>query len=298
MLTFDEHGHHKPTYKHAKPHQTTGPYQLTRGHSTQSAGSAGNRSVEDLANETSPDDATLMLQAQGQRLTKSETASPSPASGPVSNTSLPPLDLSAVQSWGSSSFSNGPNDMFGGIGDFDQPIVSAGLGATIDWGQYGLDFSSKDLDTFAPSSYSQAPSFGGYEQPSTLPSGEVSEVEDLGHSAADEFDTMGPFSRANTASTGFGFNPSQEDLVSLNNNDFNFNKLDKELNDGNKFYESAAALVANNPLTGVLATQEMQSGYVQDDPLFYYNMQENEVDYLSSPDGLPNNNDANFWNTA
>lgn len=296
MLTFDEHGHHKPTYKHAKPHQTTGPYQLTRGHSAQSAGSVGNRSMESLPNETSPslDDTTLMLQAQGQRLTKSETASPT-ASAPASSASLPPLDLSAAHNWGSS-FST--NDMFAGIGDFDQPMVSAGLGATIDWGQYGLDFTSKDLDSFAPSSYSQAPSYSGYEQPSTLPSGEVSEVEDLGHSATDEFDVMGTFNRANTASTGFGYNPSQEDLVSLNNNDFNFNKLDKELNEGNKFYESAAALVASNTLTGVMTTQEMQSGYVQDDPLFYYNMQENEVDYLSSPDGLPNSNDPNFWNTA
>lgn len=303
MLTFDEHGHHKPTYKHAKPHQKSGPYQLTRGHSTQSDGSVGNRSMENLANDSPVNDTGSAPQAQDQRLTKSETASPSitgTSSLAQSSTSLPPLDLSAVQNWPSTSFPTGGFDMFGNMDDLEQPMVSAGLSATsVDWGQYGLDFGSKDLGNFAPSSYSQAPSFGGFDQPSTLTSGEVSEVEDFGPSAGDEFDPIGTFSRTNTSSTGFSFNTSQENLtgaVGLSNSDFDFTKLSKDL-DGSKFYDSAASLAAEDPvMAAAIASQEM-SGFVQDDPLFW---REGEVDYSGLPavNDIPDANAPNFWSLA
>lgn len=302
MLHFDENGHHKPTYKHTKPHQTCGPYQLTRGQSTQSAGSAGNRSMEDLGNDNESSNVGTggMPQAQDQRLTKSETASPlmtGTSSVAQSSTSLPPLDLSSVQPW--ASYASSGFDMFGNMDDMEQPIMSAGLSAaSVDWSHYGLGFDSKDVGNFAPSSYSQAPSFAGFDQPSTMASGDVSEVEDFAPSAADEFDPIGTFSRTNTSSTGFSFTPPQENLagaVSLRSDDFDFNKINKEL-DGSKFYESAASLVADDTsISAAMTTQEM-SGFVQDDPIFWQ-MREGELDYHVLPI-VPDANAPNFWNTA
>lgn len=307
MLTFDEHGHHRPTYKHTKPHQKSGPYQLTRGHSTQSDSSVVNRSMENLGNDSCcGQDTTNVNQAQDQRLTKSETASPlmtGSSSIAVSNTSLPPLDLSAVQNWPSTSFPTGAFDMFGNIDELEQPMVSAGLSATsVDWGQYGLDFGSKDMGNFAPSSYSQAPSFGGFDQPSTLTSGEVSEVEDFAPTANDDFDPIGTFSRTNTSSTGFSFNTSQENVagavgLGLSSSDFDFVKISKEL-EGSKFYDSAASLVADEAtVAAAIASQEM-SGFVQDDPLFW--REGGEVDYSGLPavNDIPDASAPNFWNVA
>jgi hypothetical protein len=77
-------------------------------------------------------------------------------------------------------------DGFSSIPDQEQPMFSAGLSsASIDWSHYdGLDFNNED---FAASSYSQAPSFTGFDfssidQPAlttTSTSGEISEVEDF-----------------------------------------------------------------------------------------------------------------------
>jgi hypothetical protein len=78
-------------------------------------------------------------------------------------------------------------DGFSSIPDHEQPMFSAGLSsASIDWSHYdGLDFNNEN---FAASSYSQAPSFAGFDfssidQPAlttTSTSGEISEVEDFG----------------------------------------------------------------------------------------------------------------------
>jgi hypothetical protein len=120
----------------------------------------------------------------------------SPIISPVSslnqwNSNLPPLDLSNISGDYVSCL-----DGFSSVPD-DQPLFSAGLSAaSIDWSHYdGLDFNN---DTFATSSYSQAPSFTGFdfssiEQPAlttTSTSGEISEVEDFG--------SLGDVSNANT----------------------------------------------------------------------------------------------------
>ncbi|KAH8744323.1 hypothetical protein F5883DRAFT_439979 [Diaporthe sp. PMI_573] len=47
-VTFEENGHHKPTYKHTKACQKSSPYQLTRAHSAQSCDSGANCSMEVL----------------------------------------------------------------------------------------------------------------------------------------------------------------------------------------------------------------------------------------------------------
>jgi len=79
-----------------------------------------------------------------------------------------------------------PLDGFSSIPDHEPPMFSAGLSsASIDWSHYdGLDFNNEN---FGASSYSQAPSFTGFDfssidQPAlttTSTSGEISEVEDF-----------------------------------------------------------------------------------------------------------------------
>jgi hypothetical protein len=127
---------------------------------------------------------------------------------------LPRLDLSSITGWAQPSFSDN-FDLFGAsLDDHEQPIFSAGLNQpSVDWSHYGLDFASKDMGNFAPSSYSQAQSFAGFDQPPTLTSGEVSEVEDFIPSTGDEFDPIGTFSRTSTSSTGFSLAPSHESLM-------------------------------------------------------------------------------------
>jgi len=99
------------------------------------------------------------------------------------NGQLPPLDLSNLS--GGYNYSQ-QLDGFSAPSDQEQPLFSAGLSsASIDWSHYdGLDFNN---DNFATSSYSQAPSFTGFDfsgidQPAltaTSTSGEISEVEDF-----------------------------------------------------------------------------------------------------------------------
>jgi hypothetical protein len=123
---------------------------------------------------------------QEQRKVKSEHGSPllSPSSNfDQLNGQLPPLDLSSIP--GDYSFLQNL-DGFSAIPDHEQPMFSAGLSsASIDWSHYdGLDFNNEN---FAASSYSQAPSFTGFDfssidQPAlttTSTSGEISEVEDF-----------------------------------------------------------------------------------------------------------------------
>jgi len=119
-------------------------------------------------------------------MVKSEHGSPlmSPSSTlDQLNGLLPPLDFSNIN--GDCNFVQ-TLDGFTSIPDHEQPMFSAGLSsASIDWSHYdGLDFNNED---FAASSYSQAPSFTGFDfssidQPAlttTSTSGEISEVEDF-----------------------------------------------------------------------------------------------------------------------
>jgi hypothetical protein len=123
---------------------------------------------------------------QEQRMVKSEHGSP--LMSPTSNLEqlnglLPPLDLSNIP--GDYNFLSVDN--YSALPDNEQPLISAGLSAaSIDWSHYdGLDFNNEN---FAASSYSQAPSFNGFDfssidQPAlttTSTSGEISEVEDFG----------------------------------------------------------------------------------------------------------------------
>jgi hypothetical protein len=197
-LTIFTNGHHKPVHKHNNmAHKCGLPYVVPRAHSIHGASPSGlaNRSVDNLPHTNTIDalhsdshikDSMVSAQ-QEQRMVKSEHGSPllSPASNlDQLNGMLPPLDLSNLS--GDYNFMQNL-DGFSAIPDHEPPMFSAGLSSTsIDWSHYdGLDFNS---DSFAASSYSQAPSFTGFDfssidQPAlttTSTSGEISEVEDFG----------------------------------------------------------------------------------------------------------------------
>ncbi|KAG9228820.1 hypothetical protein BJ875DRAFT_223174 [Amylocarpus encephaloides] len=197
-LTSFVNGHHRPVHKHnTMAHKCGLPYTVPRSqpiHGSSPTGLAANRSVDNLPHTNTVDalhsdshikDSIVSAQ-QEQRMVKSEHGSPvvSPASNLDQwNSMLPPLDLTHISSEYVPSL-----DAFSSLPDHDQPLFSAGLGTTsIDWSHYdGLDFNNGD--NFAASSYSQAPSFTGFDfsstdQPAlttTSTSGEISEVEDFG----------------------------------------------------------------------------------------------------------------------
>jgi len=196
-LTVFTNGHHKPVHKNNKmAHKCGLPYVVPRAHSIHGPSPSGlaNRSVDNLPH-TSTIDAlhseshikdSMVSAQQEQRMVKSEHGSPllSPSSNlDQLNGLLPPLDFSNVN--GDCNFIT-TLDGFSSIPDHEPPMFSAGLSsASIDWSHYdGLDFNNEN---FATSSYSQAPSFTGFDfssidQPAlttTSTSGEISEVEDF-----------------------------------------------------------------------------------------------------------------------
>jgi hypothetical protein len=192
-LTVFTNGHHKPVHRNnTMAHKCGLPYVVPRAHSIHgpSPGGLANRSVDNLPHtntiEALHSDShikdSMVSAQQEQRMVKSEHGSPVqlPASNlDILNGQLTPLDLSSIPT----EYNFLQNfDNFSAIPD-EQPIFSAGLSASVDWSHYDLDFSN---DNFASSSYSQAPSFNGFDfssidQPAlttTSTSGEVSEVED------------------------------------------------------------------------------------------------------------------------
>lgn len=196
-LTIFTNGHHKPVHKHNNMASKCGlPYVVPRAHSIHGPSPSGlaNRSVDNLPHTNTIDalhsdshikDSMVSAQ-QEQRMVKSEHGSPLviPQSNlDQLNGQLPPLDLSAIP--GEFNFLHSL-DGFATVPDHEPPMFSAGLSsASIDWSHYdGLDFNN---DNFATSSYSQAPSFTGFDfssidQPAlttTSTSGEISEVEDF-----------------------------------------------------------------------------------------------------------------------
>jgi len=193
-LTIFTNGHHKPVHKHNNmAHKCGLPYVVPRAHSIHGSLPTGlaNRSVDSLPH-TSTIDAlhsdshikdSMVSAQQEQRMVKSEHGSPvlTPQSNlDHLNGQLPPLDMSNMP--GDYNFLDG----FAAVPDFEAPMFSAGLtSASIDWSHYdGLDFNN---DNFATSTFSQAPSFTGFDfssidQPAlttTSTSGEISEVEDF-----------------------------------------------------------------------------------------------------------------------
>ncbi|KAK0628802.1 hypothetical protein B0T17DRAFT_588816 [Bombardia bombarda] len=301
MLSFDAHGHHKPTYKHAKPSQKCGPYQLSRGNSMQSSSSS-------MGDSLLQGNATCDSRSSNSSVaSKSEAASPlmtGSSSFAQLNSQLPPLDLSHIKY---PPYIANSADFFGSLSDHEQPMFSAGLSAaSVDWSHYeGLDFSSKATE-FAPSSYSQPQSYGfdftGSEQVPTMTtntstSGEVSEVEDFMPSQLDDFDSF----RNSSASTGFNLGSTQASLLSgadLSGLDFDEFKYMKAA--GNKFLPTPASLAGDEP--GLMAGSSSAAaaaaaaGYgfsLEDDPAYWladYSGLPNLTDSPAESNGLPS-----FW---
>ncbi|KAJ9133056.1 Copper resistance protein CRF1 [Pleurostoma richardsiae] len=293
MLSFDEHGHHKPAHKHARASRKAGPYQLNRVNSMHSTSSGGNNSIDSLDRDSPVGSAGV-----AQEHSKSEAASPLMTGSSAFtqlNGQLPPLDLSACPPYVPTTDSF---DLFGSVSsDYEQPMFSAGLSAaSVDWSHYdGLEFASKAGDNFAPSNFSQAQSFGGiFEQPPTLTtsnSGEVSEVEDFVATAGDDFD-VATFSR--TASSGF-LGSTQASLLGstdfsgIDFDDFRFVKA------GNKFLPSPSSLPTEDSSLAATAAADIASySLVEDDPAFWM------ADYAHGLPVMTESPDPNataFWGT-
>lgn len=285
MLAFDANGHHKPTYKHAKASQKCGPYQLNRVGSMTNATSLRNRSMDDLLGAAASADSrsgagngSSETIAQAQRMVKSEATSPllEPSSSFAElNGQLPPLDLSSIKY---PPYIPNSADFFGALSDYEQPMFSAGLSAaSVDWSNYeGLEMASKA--DFAPSSYSQPQSYGGYDYSgseiptmttTTSTSGEVSEVEDFLSNPLDDFETFQ--SSAPVSGYGFSHTPASmlgsADLSNLDFEDFNFMKKE-----AGKFLSNPAPMAGDDP-TLLTSSAPGFSGLtsLDDDPAFWMN---------------------------
>lgn len=274
LLAFDANGHHKPTYKHTKASQKCGPYQLSRVNSVHSASSLGDCSVDSMlgcgksASSSVSDDSL----PQPQR-SKSEATSPS-MTGSSSfahlNGQLPPLDLSSIKY---PAYIANSADFFGNLSDHEQPIFSAGLSADpVDWSGYeGLEQSTD----FAPSSYSQPQSYGGFDfhgsEPiptlttTTSTSGEVSEAEDFFSNPLEDFDTY----RGSAHSGGYGIGHAHSnmlanpDLTNIDFEEYNFMKKTSA-----KFLAATSSLVGEDPT--LLAGASAFGGFsLDDDPTFW-----------------------------
>ncbi|TDZ25486.1 Copper resistance protein CRF1 [Colletotrichum orbiculare MAFF 240422] len=285
MLTFDEHGHHKPAHKHNKASQKFGPYQLNRVNSMHSAGSLGSHSP-DRVGEITLRDTTLApsTSSHQQRLVKSEAASPL-LRGASNLHQLTPLDLSVIEY--PPYIHNGPFDLFGPSGmssDHDAPIFSAGLSAaSVDWSH--IDLNDK-TDNFAPSSYSQAGAqsfngmfdFGPGAEPAptlaatTSTSGEVSEVEDNFIAGDSDWDGFG------TGSSSFihaaGYMPTAADVTSIDYESF-------VKSSAHKYMTAPSSFDDNGPVAG-------GSIGIDDDPAVWAGQHFNEgiATYAESQDSV------------
>ncbi|KAK5995207.1 hypothetical protein PT974_03605 [Cladobotryum mycophilum] len=283
-LSFDQHGHHKPSSKHNRAAQKCGPYQLNRVNSANSAGSFGTSSDNLLFGTRI--DTSRGCGTREQRQVKSETASPlmsSSSFSQLSNANLPPLDLSQLDYP-----SYNPNfDLFNSNtnalpSDSDAPLFSAGLSTrSVDWSCY--DLGDSNGESFTPSSYSQAGTqsfngmldFGsGSEQlphlaNTTSNSGDVSEVEDFLPGGDNDFEGFGAGNNSFLSRQANVAN-STADLTSI---------------DYSSFYKNDES----NPPVGALSM-------VEDDPAFYMpNYNDGIATVDESPDPMGPGAMGNFW---
>lgn len=293
ILSLDEYGHHRPTYKHSKTSSKCGPYPISR---VNSVPNGTTRSVDSLFRSEPrriSDSSTGLAGTSRRRGVKSEAASPSMSSTRLGHMSqLPPLDLSAIEY---PSYPGGSFDMFGGFPDQDQALFSAGLSATsVDWSHYDIEFNASKIgENFAPSNYSQTQSYGGLEfngseQAPTLTtatSGEVSEVEDFMGPCLDDFDPSTAFGRASTASSGYNLSTTQAGLLSSADlaSAYDFDDL-KAMKAGSKYL----------PTPGSIAGEDA-SGYsfVENDPSLWMNEYASGLPYETTDPSMA----AAFWDT-
>lgn len=217
--------------------------------------------------------------AQSQRRVRSEATSPllEGSSFAQLNGQLPPLDLSGIKY---APYIPNSADFFGALSDYEQPMFSAGLSAaSVDWSNYeGLELASKSAD-FAPSNYSQAQSYGGFDfagseqiptmTTTTSNSGEVSEVEDFLSNPLDDYDAF----QNSLPTTGYALGHTHvsllgnaTNLTSLEFDDFSFMKKT-----GSKFLPTPSSLPGDDPI--LLSSAPGFGGLtsLEEDPAFWMN---------------------------
>ncbi|KAH6617818.1 hypothetical protein B0J18DRAFT_262071 [Chaetomium sp. MPI-SDFR-AT-0129] len=284
VLSFDANGHHRPTYKHAKVSQKCGPYQLSRSSSMTNAASMRNRSMDDLFSastgaSTGGDSdfasASSVDMSQAQRKVKSEATSPllDGSSAFQIHPQLPPqLDL----------FIPKITDFFGTQSpEYEPPLFSA-TAASVDWSNYeGLELAGKTAD-FAPSNFSQAQSYGGFDfsgseiptmTTTTSTSGEVSEVEDFLSNSLDDFDIF----QSTPSLNGYGFPNAQVNLLGstdLTNLDVDVDDYTYMRKDASKFLPTPATQVGDDPTllnTNAPTFNGLNNASLEDDPAYWMN---------------------------
>ncbi|EXL94053.1 hypothetical protein NOF04DRAFT_1398684 [Fusarium oxysporum II5] len=287
VLTFDQHGNHKPAHRSNRVSQKCGPYQLNRVNSAHSTGSLGADSMLQKSTREPPS-SRARAATNRERRVKSETASPL-MSGASSfqnlNGNLPPLDLSGIEY--PPYMANSTFDLFGSgfNSETDAPMYSAGLSAaSVDWSHY--DLSEMKGESFTPSSYSQAgtQSFNGlfdfgsgsehlpHLANTTSTSGEVSEVEDFLPGGDGDYDGLEGFSRA--------------DSFIRQNGNVMANSTDLTTIDYDSFYKGTDS----GPMAGAGLSM------VEDDPAFWMpNYNEGITTMDESPDPLGPASVPSFW---
>ena len=288
VLTFDQHGNHKPAHRSARASQKCGPYQLNRVNSAHSTTRLGADSMLQKSSREPPS-SRARAATNRERRVKSETTSPlmtGASSFQNLNANLPPLDLSSIEyppyMANSTTF-----DLFGSgfNSETEAPMYSAGLSAhSVDWSHY--DLAEMKGDTFTPSSYSQAgtQSFNGlfdfgsgsehlpHLANTTSTSGEVSEVEDFLPGGDDEIHGLDGFSRG--------------DSFIRQNGNVMANSADLTTIDYDSFYKGADA----GPMAGAGLSM------VEDDPAFWMpNYNEGIATMDESPDPLGPASMPGFW---
>jgi len=302
ILSLDENGRHRPTYKTVRASQKSSPYQLNRVNSMNSMAKIS-RSPERLSSE--PESTRGETHCKGYatepRRVKSEATSPrlgTSASLGHLHSQLPPLDLSAIEY--PAYVAN--YEMFSAVSDQDQGLFSAGLTATsVDWSHYDLDFNaSKTGDNFAPSSYSQGQSYGGFEfngseQAPTLTtttSGEVSEVEDFAGAGPVEDLDAATFSGTSVTSNAFSLTAQSNMLSRAEFGTIDFDGA-KYLKAGNKFLPTPSSFAGEDSAlpTGTSVGSNSFS-FLEDETLLWSN------DYahgLPTFTDSPDPNTLTFW---
>lgn len=303
MLAFEVNGHPKPTYKHNKVSQKCGPYQLSRVNSMHSTGSLGDHSLDGFlgdvegcgtASATGSISGDSMPPSQHSR---SEAASPL-MTGSQSFAQLPPLDLSQISKY--QPYVANHAEFFGNMSDHEQPIFSAGLSAaSVDWNNYeGLEFARENNHDFAPSSYSQPQSYGGFDfggseqltmTTTTSNSGEVSEVEDFFTNPLDDFETFrSPFP------TGGFLGHTHSMMGSADLGSVEFDELGFMKKTSAKFMNATSSMAGDDP-TLLAGAASGFGGFALEDDAFWMN------DYHGLPnmtDSPTENNLGPFWAEA
>lgn len=118
-----------------RPHETSGPYTLSRGNSNHSLSSQ-----EDLDDESW----ILPRDVEGQHLARSETTSPLMTAMTSVQQPVMPLRLDISDEWSMPSFQECNDGLFG---DVEQPLMSASLSAEAANWEYSLPFPAFPAET-------------------------------------------------------------------------------------------------------------------------------------------------------